>query len=95
MKNLHLIGQIAFGKEGIPKAHEDQVKSLVNSILDYLQGTIDIINFWSNVPEVSKLKGSLSDLMLLSGMNEIEDSADRLVTEIAALAKVRHTDIEK
>lgn len=90
-----LIGQIAFGKEGVPEAHEDQVKSLVNSILDYLQDTIDIINFWSNAPEVSKLKGSLSDLMLLSGVNEIEDSADKLVTEIAALAKVRHTDIVK
>ena len=90
-----LIGQIAFGKEGIPETHEDQVKNLVNSILDYLQETIDIINFWNNAPEVSKLKGALSDLMLLSGVNEIEDSADRLVTEIAALAKVRHTEIVK
>mmetsp|Transcript_5634 Transcript_5634/g.3245 ORF Transcript_5634/g.3245 Transcript_5634/m.3245 type:complete len:271 (-) Transcript_5634:1282-2094(-) len=88
-----LICHIAFDKDGIPKKHEDQVKNLANKIIEYLHDTIDIINFWNNAPEVSKLKGKLSDLILFSGIKEIEKKVDILVTEITALAKVRHKDI--
>jgi len=89
-----LIDQIAFG-DGVPDGNADTVKRLVANVVVQLQDTIDIINFWSNAPEVSKLKGSLSDLMLLTGIEEIVENADRLVTEITALAKVRHQDILK
>jgi len=88
-----MMSQIAFGKDGVPKEYENQIKDLVNSTLEHLHDTIGIINFWSNIPEVSKLKGALSDLMLLCGINEIEDVAEKLVTEITSLAKVRHQEI--
>ena len=89
-----LIGQIAFGGS-VPAQHADLVKQLVREVIGQLQGTIAIINFWTNAPEVSKLKGALSDLLVLSGVDEAADNSDRLVTEIAALAKVRHQDIVK
>ena len=54
---------------------------------------IGIINFWANGYEVDKLKGALSDLLLLTGIDEIIEDCDRIVTEVAALAKVRHRDI--
>ena len=60
-----------------------------------LRDNIGIINFWSRATEVNRLKGELSDLMLLTGIDEIIENADRLVTEITALAKVRHGDIVK
>jgi type I restriction enzyme R subunit len=88
-----LIGQIAFGKDGIPEAYENQIKDLVISTMEYLHDTIGIINFWQNIPEVSKLKGALSDLMLLSGIHPIEDAAEKLVTEMTSLAKARHQEI--
>jgi type I restriction enzyme R subunit len=88
-----LVGQVAFGKSGVPQQHADRVKQLVADVIAQLQNTIDIINFWGNPPEVSKLRGSLSDLMLLTGIDEIVKSSSRLATEIAALAKTRHQDI--
>ncbi|NQU24700.1 MAG: type I restriction endonuclease subunit R [Candidatus Nealsonbacteria bacterium] len=85
-----LIGQAAFGKAGIPPEHENRVKQLVGEVVGQLQSTIDIIDFWSNGPEVSNLKGVLSDLILLTGIDEVVANADKIVTDIAALAKVRH-----
>ena len=90
-----LIGQLAFGDAGIPEKHQDRIKQLVGDVIERLQDTINIINFWSNAPEISKLKGSLSDLMLLTGIDEIIKHSEKLVTEITALAKVRHEDILK
>jgi type I restriction enzyme R subunit len=88
-----LIGQITFGKGGVPAVHAGTVTGLVDHILEKLRRTIGIINFWSNAPEVSKLKGELSDLLLFSNIDEIVAKSDKIVTEIAALAKVRHRDI--
>jgi type I restriction enzyme R subunit len=88
-----LMGKIAFGKDGIPKEVGDQAKQLVIDLLSKLQRTIGIINFWGNPPEVAKLRGELSDLLLFSGIDAIADKSDKIVTEITALAKVREKDI--
>lgn len=88
-----LIAQIAFGNSEVPNEFADPVKELVASVLEKIKATIGIINFWSNAPEVSKLKGELSDLMLYSAIDPIIDKSDKIVTEITALAKVRHKDI--
>jgi hypothetical protein len=62
-------------------------------IAEFPKRTIGIINFWGNTPEMSKLKGELSDLLLFSNVDEIMEKSDKIVTEITALAKVRHKDI--
>jgi type I restriction enzyme R subunit len=88
-----LIGQIAFGDGEVPTAHAAAVKQLAGEVLERMRRIIGIVNFWGNTPEVGNLRGELSDLMLLSGVPEIEDNSERIVTEITALAKVRHKDI--
>jgi type I restriction enzyme R subunit len=88
-----LIGQIAFEKDGMPLDQASTVAGLVAQVLEKLKRTIGIINFWGNSPEVSKLKGELSDLLLFSNVEQIVNKSDKIVTEITALAKVRHKDI--
>lgn len=88
-----LIGKIAFGKGGIPQEHGEPAKQLVIALLSKLHRTIGIVNFWGNPPEVAKLRGELSDLLLFSGIDAIADKSDKIVTEITALAKVREKDI--
>lgn len=88
-----LIGLIAFGVNGVPAEYTAIVESLLVQILEKLKRTIGIINFWSNAPEVSKLKGELSDLLLFSNVEPIVEKSDKIVTEITALAKVREKDI--
>ena len=72
-----------------------RIKQLLAAVLKQLQGTIDIIDFWNNAPEVSRLRGELSDLMLATRIDEIIEHSDKLVTEITQLAKVREKDILK
>ncbi|QDU25853.1 Type I restriction enzyme R protein [Anatilimnocola aggregata] len=88
-----LIGKIAFGRTGISQEHGEQAKQLVIALLSKLNRTIGIVNFWGNPPEVAKLRGELSDLLLFSGIDAIADKSDKIVTEITALAKVREKDI--
>lgn len=88
-----LIISIAFGKREPQEKHRDAVKSLVREAFTLIRGRIGIINFWKNGFEVNRLKGELSDLMLLSGIDEIIAVEEKLVTEVTALAKVRHKDI--
>lgn len=88
-----LIGKIAFGQGGVPHVHFIQANHLVTEVMDKLRRTIRIINFWDNSPEVAKLRGELSDVLLFSGIDEIADKSDKIVTEITALAKVREKDI--
>ena len=88
-----LIGMIAFGTSGVPMDYREIVEGLTHQILEKLKRLIGIINFWSNPPEVSKLKGELSDLLLYSDVDEIVEKSDKIVAEIAALAKVRHRNI--
>ena len=89
------IGQLAFGSDGVPAKYDHIVKDVVEGIVEKLQNTIDIINFWSNAPEISKLRGALSDLILLSKVPELIDRCDPLVNEITDLAKARHWDLVK
>ena len=79
----------------MPQEHDDRVKQLIVEVVEEFQKTIDIINFWNNGFEVEKLKGRLSDLMLFTDIDPVVANADQIVTEITALAKVRHEDILK
>ncbi len=88
-----LIGKIAFGKGGIPEECSEAARQLVIDLISKMHRTIGIVNFWGNPPEVSKLRGELSDLLLFSGIDEIADKCDKILTEITALARVREKDI--
>jgi len=87
-----LIGQIAFGTR-IPDEHSETIKAAARTMVSIFRQNIGIINFWANGFEVDKLKGTLSDLLLLTGVDEIIENCDRVVTEVTALAKVRHRDV--
>lgn len=88
-----LIGQIAFTNRTVPPESADVVKQLVEGLIEHLQATIDIIDFWNQPTEVSRLRGELSDMMLATGVDAIIDNADKLVSEITQLAKNREKDL--
>jgi type I restriction enzyme R subunit len=84
-----LIAQIAFGEAGVPQQHQAALHQLVEEIIEKLRNTINIINFWNNQPEVSRLKGELSDLILFSGIDPLAEQSEKLAAEVTALAKAR------
>lgn len=88
-----LIGQIAFGKGGVPPAYTEAIKGVVDDMLARLRATIGRVNFWDKPADVADLRGELSDLLLFSNIDPIVEKSDRIVTEVIALARTRQRDI--
>jgi type I restriction enzyme, R subunit len=84
-----LIGQTAFGG-AVPAECALATRGMVRQILALLRSRIGIINFWQKPDEVSRLKGDLSDIFLMSDVEPIADGSERLVVEVANLARHRH-----
>lgn len=90
-----LIANIAFNQNAIPDESRASLIVLVQRIVLKLRSTITIVAFWRRGSEVDMLKGDLADIMLLSGITEVELNSSKLVIEVTDLAKVRHEDILK
>lgn len=90
-----LIADMAF-KDGA-LSDEDVVKlgNVTHKIVEKFKETISIVDFWENGFEVKRLKGELSDILLSSNLEPLVEESDHIVSEITALAKVRHNDLLK
>jgi type I restriction enzyme R subunit len=84
---------IAFdGKPGDDKVTQ-KIAGLVEEIVEELQKTIDVINFWKKLPRVRKLEGIIEDILSFSGIDEVVATYKRITTEILNLARKRHDDL--
>ncbi len=86
---------LAFGKEGVPAGQVPKMKALMKNIVELLQETIGIIDFWSNPAEQKRLRGELNKVLLLADIPEITANFERLAIEILKLAKNRHDELLK
>ena len=88
-----LIADMAFNGNPMTDEDIDNLKSLTHELMDKFRSTIGIVDFWDNGFEVKRLKGELSDILLASNVEAIINESEHIVSEITALAKVRHSDI--
>ncbi len=61
----HVVG-LAFGRDGVPTGQEFRVKALMRHIVELLQESIGIIDFWNNPAEQKRLRGELNTVLLLA-----------------------------
>lgn len=87
--------QLAFENGDVPAEHRPKLKKLMTGIVEMLQETIGIIDFWKKPIEVKKLRGNIDTEILLSGIPELVDKHERLAVEIVKLAEKRHQDLLK
>ncbi len=90
-----LIKTLSYGKDvcDLDPKEDKKIKNTIRKIYEEFQNTIDIINFWNNSSEKRKLRSSLSQIILASGVEELIKKRDNIITEIMQLAKVRHNEI--
>lgn len=86
---------LAFGKNGVPAGQAAKMKSLMKNIVELLQETIGIIDFWSNPAEQKRLRGELNKVLLMADIPEMTSNFERLAVEIMKLAKNRHEELLK
>lgn len=86
-----LIIDIAFGENSDEIV--EKVKPLTGQIMDTLASAIGDLNFWERSKLIDDLDAELDDLFVLSGLPEVVEHSDQLVTEVIALARRRERDI--
>ncbi|MFZ5557676.1 MAG: type I restriction endonuclease subunit R [Pseudomonadota bacterium] len=89
------IADTAFGAGGVPVADQPKVKEVIEKVVDLLQDTIGIIDFWKKPIEVKKLRAKVDNELLLTGIPQLVEKHERVAVEIVKLAEKRHQDLTR
>ncbi len=87
--------QLAFDDGDVPPDTAVPLKKLMTRIVETLQGTIDIIDFWKKPNEVKKLRGNVDTEILLANITQLTGKHERIAVEIVKLAEKRHGELTK
>ena len=87
--------QLAFGGDAVPPDAHAPLKKLMARIVEILQGTIDIIDFWKKPIEVKNLRGNIDTEILLANIPQLNAKHERIAVEIVKLAEKRHEELTK
>jgi type I restriction enzyme R subunit len=87
--------ELAFNGDDLPLECQTRLKGLMTRIVETLQDTIDIIDFWKKPVEVRKLRGNLDTEILLADIPQLNDKHERIAVEIVKLAEKRHNELTK
>jgi type I restriction enzyme R subunit len=87
--------QLAFGGGEVPIEFRQRVKELMARIVEILQETIGIIEFWKKPIEVKKLRGNIDTEILLTEIPQLAERHERIAVEILKLAEKRHRELTR
>lgn len=87
--------QLAYGGGEVPSADQAPLKKLMLRIVEMMQDTIDVLDFWKKPIEVKKLRGNIDTEILLANLPALNASHERLAVEIVKLAEKRHEELIK
>ncbi|KVW98053.1 type I restriction endonuclease subunit R [Thiobacillus denitrificans] len=87
--------QLAFDGGDVLPDSATPLKKLMARIVEILQGTIDIIDFWKKLNEVKKLRGEIDTEILLANIPQLTGKHERITVEIVKLAEKRHAELTK
>jgi type I restriction enzyme R subunit len=87
--------QLGYGGAEVPPEHRQDLKNLMARIVDNLQETIGIIDFWKKPIEVKRLRGSIDTEILLGNIPQLAERHERIAVEIVKLAEKRHSELTR
>jgi type I restriction enzyme R subunit len=87
--------QLAFSDGEVPSGHRQGLKELMARIVEILQETIGIIDFWKKPIEVKKLRGNIDTEILLTEIPQLADRHERIAVEIVKLAEKRQCELTR
>ena len=87
--------QLGYGGADVPPEHRQDLKNLMARIVDNLQETIGIIDFWKKPIEVKRLRGSIDTEILLGNIPQLAERHERIAVEIVKLAEKRHSELTR
>ncbi len=87
--------QLAYEGGQVPADHRQRLKMLMIRVVEILQDTIGILDFWKKPIEVRKLRGNLDTEILLADLPQLTERHERIAVEIVKLAEKRQTDLTR
>lgn len=87
--------ELAYAGEEVPPSARAPLKKLLTLIVEILQDTIDVLDFWKKPIEVKKLRGNIDTEILLADIPELNAKHERIAVEIVKLAEKRHEELTK
>ena len=87
--------ELAFDGGDVPHESREALRKLMARIVEVLQDTIDILDFWKKPIEVKRLRGNIDTEILLSGVPQLIEKHERIAVELVKLAERRHEDLTK
>lgn len=89
------VTQLAFGHSDVHSQDRQRLKQLMLRIVEMLQDTIGIIDFWKKPIEVKRLRGNIDTEILLADIPQLAEQHERIAVEIVKLAEKRHEELTK
>jgi type I restriction enzyme R subunit len=87
--------QLAYDGREPPAADGEPLKRLMLRIVDLLQDTIGVLDFWRKPIEVKKLRGNIDTEILLANIPGLNAQHERIAVEIVKLAEKRNEELLK
>jgi len=87
------VRQLAYGGAEVPPADREPLQALIARIVERLQDTIGVLDFWRKPIEVKKLRGNIDTEILLADVAALSAVHERLAVEIVKLAEKRHEEL--
>ena len=87
--------QLTFDDGEVSNADRIPLKKLILRIVEMLQDTIDVLDFWKKPVEVKKLRGSIDTEILLANISALNEKHERIAVEIVKLAEKRDEDLKR
>ena len=87
--------QLTFDDGEVPNADRIPLKKLILRIVEMLQDTIDVLDFWKKPVEIKKLRGNIDTEILLANISALNEKHERIAVEIVKLAEKRDEDLKR
>jgi type I restriction enzyme R subunit len=87
--------QLAYGSGTVPSNDVGPLKELMVRIVEMLQDTIGVLDFWKKPIEVKKLRGNINTEILLANISALSAKHERLAVEIVKLAEKRDAELRR
>ena len=89
------LAQLVFDSAEVPAELTPQLKALSLRIVEILQRTIGIIDFWKKPIEVKQLRGNIDTELLLANLPQLAGRHERIAVELVKLAEKRTGELMK
>lgn len=89
------IANEAFENGEVPTSAKSKMKTLMEAIVETMQGSIGSIDFWNNADKQKKTRSEIKMALALTGIPELKTNRERIAIEVMKLAKNRHNDLLK